>query len=143
MEAMRAGGKQQWYIAHPVSGTPEEVVANIASAIAWTRWLCDNIPERIYAAPWLGQVQAYQDTGEPITEEFYARCLLDDCAMVARYDGVLCVGGKMGRGMKLEAQAAADLRISVSYWSDLRSPPAPGQATQALREMILTGYNDS
>lgn len=135
--------KDIWYIAHPVSGTPEEVVANIDNAIAWTKWLTDNIPERIYTAPWLGQVIAYQRTGAPISKAFYDRCIEDDCRMVQRYDGVFLCGGRMGAGMVAEMKAAYAAYEEVDDWSELRHPPASPQETAALRDMILSGLHVS
>lgn len=114
--------KEVWYVAHPVSG---DVKGNVANVIQWIRWLTINEPSRVYIAPWVAEVQAFdQDIGgaEP-DAAFYDRVLADDCDVVRHCDGILLVGGKVSRGMALERDAARDAGKCVVDRSDLRTPP--------------------
>lgn len=114
--------KEVWYVAHPVSG---DVKGNIQNVIRWIHWLTLNDPSRVYIAPWVAEVQAFdKDIGgaEP-DAAFYDRVLADDCDVVRHLDGVLMVGGKVSRGMALERQAALDAGLKVVDLSPLREPP--------------------
>lgn len=124
--------KQVWYLAHPVTGDPE---GNVKNAIAWIRFLTLVAPERVYIAPWVAEVQAF--FGQDVTPDFYDRVLADDMDVVRRCDGVVMVGGRISRGMDLEACAARESGGEVQDLSCLRSPPeGPGAACTAIREML-------
>ncbi len=127
--------KDIWYLAHPVSGAIED---NVANALNWIKWLSLNVPERIYIAPWIAEVQAHQSEGEDIDPAFYDRVLADDCTIVRRCDGILLVGGKVSRGMGLELMAARDSNGFVQDQSHWREPPREGPPTRLLREILLS-----
>lgn len=77
--------KEVYYVAHPVSG---DIDANIANVLDWIRWLTVNEPSRVYIAPWVAEVKAFQGRGQDITPEFYDRVLADDCDVVRHLDGI-------------------------------------------------------
>jgi hypothetical protein len=134
--------KQVWYLAHPVSGTPEELEANLANAVTWIKWLTLNVPERVYIAPWIAEVTAFQGAGEEIDAAFYDRVLEDDCDVVRHTDGILLVGGRISRGMQIERNAAWDHDLPVADYSGVRSPPPSGEPSRALRELLLSDWRD-
>lgn len=77
--------KQVYYVAHPVSG---DIGANVKNVISWIRWLTIHEPSRVYIAPWVAEVQAFQGQEEGITPDFYDRVLADDCDVVRHLDGI-------------------------------------------------------
>lgn len=124
LQERRRSTKEVWYVAHPVSG---DVKGNIQNVIRWIHWLTLNDPSRVYIAPWVAEVQAFdKDIGgaEP-DAAFYDRVLADDCDVVRHLDGVLMVGGKTSRGMALERDAALAAGKQVVDLSHLRNPPPP------------------
>jgi hypothetical protein len=124
--------KQVWYLAHPVTGDPE---GNVKNAIAWIQWLTIACPERVYIAPWVAEVTAF--FGQDVDQAFYDRVLADDCDVVRKLDGVLLVGGRISKGMALEAAAAEAAGKPVHDVSWARSPPRQwGAACTALRESL-------
>jgi hypothetical protein len=102
------------YVAHPVTGDPR---GNCAKVQAWIRWLIDHDPDVVYIAPWVAEVLAYADV--EVSPDFYDRVLEDDCTVVKRLDGVLLVGGRISRGMQLEAAACYG---TVVDWTSFESP---------------------
>lgn len=101
------------YIAHPVSGDP---VANCDRTETWIREFIFRDPSRVYIAPWLGEVRACKDL--TVSPEFYDRVLEDDQDVVAKLDGLIAVGGKWSRGMRLEGAVAND----VMDWTVYETP---------------------
>jgi hypothetical protein len=113
------------YMAHPVAPTEEQITAkmdgdpvlrlprdlaitycvqdNLDSATAWLRWLVENTNWAI-SAPWIPYVQALNDA----TSSHRERGLRDDCAMAARCDGIILVGGRLSSGMEREWNAVKD-----------------------------------
>lgn len=83
--------KKVFYIAHPVSG---DVKGNIAKVLAWVKWLTAVDPSRVYIAPWVAEVLAFDD-GQEIDPAFYDRVLSDDEDVVRHLDGVLICGGRL------------------------------------------------
>lgn len=108
--------KEVFYVAHPVSGF---VDANIRNVVAWIKWLTNNDPSRVYIAPWVAEVLAFQ--GEIVDEDFYARVLADDVTVLRKLDGILLVGGHISRGMGIEVDGARD-GMTVQDWSYARTP---------------------
>ncbi len=111
--------KEIIYLAHPVSGDP---VGNAHKAIGWLRFLVLADPDRIYIAPWIAEVLAFQDDIVDTDQLFYDRVLSDDCEIVRRCDGILLVGGMISRGMALEAEAAMSSDRRVIDWHQFVSP---------------------
>jgi hypothetical protein len=115
------------YLAHPVAPTEEQIAAltkpselfpeprsrelattlvvrdNLDSALSWLRWLVGNTDWAI-SAPWIPYVQALNDA----TSSHRERGLRDDCAMAARCDGIILVGGRISSGMEREWNAVKD-----------------------------------
>jgi hypothetical protein len=113
------------YMAHPVAPTEAQIAAkmdgdpvlrlprdlaitycvrdNLDSATAWLRWLVENTNWAI-SAPWIPYVQALNDA----TSSHRERGLRDDCAMAARCDGIILVGGRLSSGMEREWNAVKD-----------------------------------
>lgn len=89
------------YVAHPVTGDPK---GNARRATAFVEVLTELDPTRIYIAPWVAEVLAFNDKN--MTDAFYQRVLDDDCDVVCRLDGIIGTGGFWSGGMKQERQAA-------------------------------------
>lgn len=110
------------YMAHPVAPTKEEIElvcqgagkpelwtesvcakaamsANIDRALRWLRWLRRSFPETTFIAPWIAAIQSGEDDADPAQRE---AGLVDCCAVVARCDGIVLVGGRISSGMRME-----------------------------------------
>lgn len=109
--------KEVFYVAHPVSGDIKENVANV---VAWIKWLTLNDPSRVYIAPWVAEVMAFEGAGE-IDPGFYDRVLADDVTVVRKLNGVLMVGGKISRGMGIERDGMRE-GMTLQDWSYARTP---------------------
>jgi hypothetical protein len=108
--------KEVFYVAHPVSG---DVSKNIRNVVAWVKWLTLNDPSRVYVAPWVAEVLAFEDT--IVDEDFYTRVLADDVTVLRKLDGILLVGGTISRGMAIEVAGARE-GMTVQDWSYARTP---------------------
>lgn len=135
---------QIYYLAHPVgAATDAEVKANLARARLWLLWLIEREPDIAFCASWLPYLDVLTDDGGPMR----ARGLRDNCAMVARCDGIVLCGGRVSSGMDAElarfkltrpsfvaAHGVADLTslgaLPPAEWGreDLRTPIATGRA---------------
>ena len=88
-----------WYVAHPVGApTVEGVLANLERAERWLRWLILYEPDIAFSMPWLPYLRVLSDADAAMR----ARGLRDDCAMVARCDGIVLCGGRVSDGMQQE-----------------------------------------
>lgn len=113
-----APAKEVFYVAHPVSG---DITANVNNVISWIKWLTLNDPSRIYIAPWVAEVLAFQGAGDEIDAGFYDRVLADDVTVVRKLDGILMVGGTISRGMGIERDGARP-GTTIQDWSYARTP---------------------
>lgn len=78
--------------------------ANIKRAMRWLAWLRRSFPGTTFIAPWIASVLAGADEHDPTQR---AAGLIDDCAVVARCDGIVLVGGRESSGMTREAAHSA------------------------------------
>lgn len=99
-----------FYVAHPVTplmaapGLAEYefgIADNLARARRWLRWLIDREPDVAFCMSWLAYVEVL-DNAAP---EMYERSLRDDCEIATRCDGIVLVGGRLGKGMVRERDA--------------------------------------
>lgn len=111
------------YMAHPVSPLPGETLeGNLARAKRWLLWLLRNAKrERIaYIAPWIVDCEILDDA-DPDVRGF---ALERDCALIARCDAIVLVGGRLSSGMARERDAAlAAGRTVVNLLSMGSEPP--------------------
>lgn len=77
-----------------------QVECNRLRALRWIRWRTERCDVAL-CAPWIPYVETLPDGGE-----WRERGLRDDCAMVARCDGIILVGGRISSGMARERDAA-------------------------------------
>jgi hypothetical protein len=125
--------KEVYYLAHPVSDDPE---GNVKNTLAWLAWLEEYVPSKIFIAPWVGLVMTY--FGRDVSQEVYDRALADDCEVVRRCDGVLMVGGRVSKGMALEAAAAQERDLRVICMATHREPPPPGAVSGYLAMLLAS-----
>lgn len=105
------------YVAHPVSG---DARANALRCTAWVRWLTLHDPTRIYVAPWVAEVLAFEDDFPPGGK---AGVLGADLAVLRRFDGIILTGGRISEGMGIEdevgrtlPQGSTDLSMYETPW---------------------------
>lgn len=53
------------YVGHPVSG---DVEGNLKLTKHWIRWLCDRYPNVAWIAPWITEVEVFDDANPPQRE---------------------------------------------------------------------------
>jgi len=112
------------YMAHPVAPLPAEVAAdtwsptpcaaavsaNITRALRWLSWLRRTFTGITFVAPWIASILSGEDDHDPAQRE----AGLVDCEVtVARLDGIVLVGGRIGSGGKRERAAAIDAGLEV------------------------------
>jgi hypothetical protein len=112
------------YVAHPLRPSAEDIAAcdvqnapvplsrtfledralrrNIDRAIAWRDWLRATFPDVTFVAPWIGDVLAGDDDSDPVQR---ARGIRDNCALIAKLDGVVLCGPRISGGMRAEVDA--------------------------------------
>ena len=93
------------YIAHPLGAGPDRE-ANRQRASRWVAW-------------------AASQGVAPVADWTRAKGLAIDCALVARCDELWLVGGRISRGMQVEADAARAAGVMVVDRTDLGEEP-PG-----------------
>jgi hypothetical protein len=122
--------------------TDAEVKANLARARLWLLWLIEREADYAFCASWLPYLDVLTDDNGPMR----ARGMRDNCAMVARCDGIVLCGGRLSSGMDAElarfkltrpgmmaAHGVADLTSlgaePPAAWGreDLRTPIAEGR----------------
>ncbi len=123
------------YLAHPVIGnivnpTPEQVAANLDSAMDWLQWLVDHTQWAIQA-PWYPYVMRLSRQGQ--YGYYRERGLEDDCAAVERCDAIFCAGGHItnglfSSGMEREVERALKTGVVVGDVMHLPAPPPIGVA---------------
>jgi len=109
------------YLAAPISG---DVSANIDRALRWLAFLARTMPENVVTAPWVSNLLAGEDDSDPKQRE---RGLRGCCAIAARFDGVILVGGRVSAGMERErvtAEQAGKLVIDLTWMGE--EPPPMG-----------------
>jgi hypothetical protein len=118
-----------FYMAHPVSqdvnsGERGEQYfrKNVSNAKRWLKWLMENDRTRVYSAPWIIEVELAINNHLTTT---YAEALADDREVVARFDGIILVGGAITLGMQEELDVAKALKKYIIDWSKFRSPWSP------------------
>lgn len=109
------------YMAHPLG---KDVDGNIKRALRWLSWLRRSFSGITFVAPWIAGVLSVGGDG---TEEDREAGLVDDCAIVAKLDGVVLVGGHVSSGMARERDAAIASGNPVHdlTWIGEDSPPQP------------------
>lgn len=106
------------YVAHPLRPTEDEIAAtghvaceyavevatkyNAGQALAWRNWLRDTFPDITFVAPWIGDVLAGDDDSDPAQR---ARGIRDNCALIAKLDGIVLCGPRISAGMAAERDA--------------------------------------
>lgn len=102
------------YMAHPVAG---DVAANIASAKKWLRRLQDMYPAHDFIAPWITDVEIYDDSKPIYREAGLQRCE----RVIARCDALVLVGDRISEGMKREWALALELHHEIYRARDFES----------------------
>ena len=89
------------YMAHPVAG---DVVNNIAKAKTWLRALQDAFPNKCFIAPWITDVEIYDDANPAMRAAGLERCrfTLDRC------DAIVMCGSVHSSGMMMERDHMLD-----------------------------------
>jgi len=121
------------YLAHPVSG---DVLANVARAKLWLRWLTDSREEpAAVVAPWITEVELWDDDDPEQREAGLRRCLV----MVERCDELWLTGGRVSEGMDRERRHAMKHGLTVVDVTamGIHSPPI------ATREIPIVGWLNS
>ena len=111
------------FLSHPLTGDAD----NVNRAHGWLRWLIDRVPDWAFVAAWLPYVDVLDDD-QP---EHRVRGMRDSCAVAARCDGIVLVGGRVSRGMRDEGVAC----VAAGGWvADLTflGPLCDGEAVLAL-----------
>lgn len=114
------GGREVWYMAHPVAG---DVAANLERAERWLAWLMRMNPDAAIVAPWIAGCRIGDDA-DPAQRE---RGLLDCEAVAARCNGIVLVGGRVSTGMRREVRAARAGGRRVVDLSELGAEPPTGR----------------
>jgi hypothetical protein len=109
------------------------VKGNLARARRWLAALIANVPDVAWCMPWLPYLSVLEET--PANRE---RGLRDDCAIAARCDGIVLVGGRVSSGMEREEMAvryAGGWSLDATYFG--KEPPNTGAPIWAdLRALI-------
>jgi hypothetical protein len=87
------------YMAHPVAG---DVPGNLAKAKTWLKWLNAAFPDVAFIAPWIVEIQIYDDNDPAQREASLTRI----CVSVQRCDALIHVGSRISGGMEREARHA-------------------------------------
>lgn len=134
------------YVAHPLRPTEDDITErfgapvdamdldrrkfaiaiatkrNAERAIAWRNWLRNTFPEVTFVAPWIGDVLAGDDDSDPAQRE---RGIRDNCALIAKLDGIVLCGPRISAGMRAEILAwgscHAHPNVADGYVYDLTS----------------------
>lgn len=110
--------KRVVYLAHPVRG---DVKANLANVRAWLRYFFRRLPDTAVIAPWMGEVEAWEESGHATDPDIMTKALDDDCEVVTRCDAIVLVGGKISTGMAMERAAALGNRevaiVDLTEWT--------------------------
>lgn len=101
---------------------------NLFIAKRWLRALQDANPHVVIIAPWITVCEIYDDANP----EERATGLLRDCYVVARCDILVLVGGRIGNGMQIEAEAAESAGIPIFDMTDLGREPLDSLLPQML-----------
>lgn len=95
------------YLAHPFHATTlDERQNNIASVLAWIRFLVDNTTWSI-SCPWLPYVMTLEES------VYRDRGVADNLATIPRCDLVVLAGGRISSGMDTERRFAIENGIPV------------------------------
>lgn len=95
------------YLAHPFHATTlDERQNNIASVLAWIRFLVDNTTWSV-TCPWLPYVMTLEEA------TYRDRGVDDNLAVIARCDLVVLAGGRISNGMETERLRAIENGIPV------------------------------
>jgi hypothetical protein len=122
-----------FYLAHALAG---DVEANLARAKRWLAFFAASVPDDVVViAPWIAHVEAVGSDGD---EEQRERGLRGDCAVVARCDALLLVGGRISSGMAREALAAAEALVDVRDLTYLGDEPPDDEHMQRLDALTRT-----
>lgn len=111
------------YLASPVSG---DVRSNIDRALRWLSFLSRTMPENAITAPWVSNLLGGDDDNDPAQRE---RGLRNCCAIAARFDGIILVGGRVSAGMQRERVAvehAGGIVVDLTWMGE--EPPDVQQA---------------
>lgn len=101
------------YIGHPLGQDGSQREINRANAMRWCGWLALNF-KIAPIADWIILSGVWSET-----RENRARGLAVDVELVARADEVWLVGGRVTRGMQVEAEKARELSIPVFDLTEL------------------------
>lgn len=108
------------YMAHPVSGQP---LVNVFATVAWINALVKLDPSRVYTAPWLGEVLAFQSENHGDSNYRGAEAALgDDLEILSRFDEIILVGGTISGGMLKELNKAKELKLRITDLSKYKTP---------------------
>lgn len=107
-----------FYVAHPYVGLME----NLDRARRWMHYLIVRNATVDFCAPWITWCEVFRELDDPFIRN---RGLEFDCEMVKRCDGVVLCGGRVSRGMRLEADAAVIAGKPVIDLTDFGEEP-PG-----------------
>ncbi len=113
------------YLAHPVRGnTPTETEVNIHRAKHWLGWCIRNHPNHLIIAPWLPELDIFDESDDRQRETALQRCL----EVVERCDELWLTGPRVTSGMAMEAARAKDrgIRIMDFTLAGCVMPPADG-----------------
>src|SRR6476661_2096642 len=81
--------REVFYMAHPVSQPPGQMIQNLSHAKKCLVWLQENDRNHVYIAPWISEVEA-SIKGRINTT--YDQALLDDEEVVRHCDGLVLWG---------------------------------------------------
>lgn len=108
------------YVAHPVGAlTRDGVMANVARAQRWLRWLILSFPDVSFVVPWMPYVMVLDDH-DPAQR---ARGMADGAEVLTRCDRIDLVGGDLTTGMEAELRLAMKLGHRVE--NHLKYGPEP------------------
>ena len=102
------------YMAHPVAG---DVPGNIASAKRWLRTLQDSYPNKDFIAPWIIDVEIYDDSNPLYREAGLLRCE----RVIRMCDSLVLTSDKISSGMRREWQLALVLELNIYRARDIES----------------------
>lgn len=122
-----------YYMCHPLgAATPEATRANLRRAMRWLTCLRKSFPIVTIIAPWIASVLAGDDDADPAQR---AAGIEDAKAVVQLCAGVILVGGRVSRWMRIEWHASRSA-IDLTHLGD--EPPdrlmSEGHDTLALWE---------